>query len=67
MKHHGRAPDWQTMSRADFDTMADYGGLFELELGQVPADDGHGTGDLFTLTPDHRLGSRHNPDSPTEG
>lgn len=41
--------DWCDMTRADFDTGHDLGGLFDLEPAQVPADDGHGTGDLPEL------------------
>lgn len=45
------APDWRTMTRADYDTGEQLGGLFDLAPGQVPADDRHGTGDLLELIP----------------
>lgn len=40
-------PDWRDMRPADFDASAELGALFDLEPGQVRADDGCGTGDLF--------------------
>lgn len=41
--------DWRTMTRQDFDRDASPPALFDLEPGQVIADDRHGTDDLLTL------------------
>lgn len=40
--------DWRAMTRDEFDGTP--GTLFDLQPAQVAADDGHGTGDLLTLT-----------------
>jgi hypothetical protein len=45
-------PDWRTMARQDFNTSAGPPVLFDLEPGQLAADDGHGTGDLLELLGD---------------
>lgn len=41
--------DWRTMTRHDFQPDAPAPVLFDLEPGQMSADDGHGTGDLLEL------------------
>lgn len=42
--------DWRDMTPEDFGHDAGPAVLFDLEPAQVPADDGHGTGDLLALT-----------------